>query len=380
MPRTRVREPWRTRPQRGLASTVKPVQMQEPSFELVKTACSLSISEFAYLVAAGVGATRRGSTWSLDRRHGPPRDRLPMSFFTRVVAAPTQLGGMAAPLHVDASRIDAPQMPQFAPNAHVALVFIEPSQTPVLPHEVRQAPSAHPCTHDIEAERLYWSLVSTDSCEVLHTGALLTMRALVQSRRITIYDDAHPDRSPIVEFGMVNALRVSAFTRHVLVPIAGCTVQDHIASSSGHSKAGEQHGVQRHYARRTERLRVRFAQAPRVANHGGVLHQLIWVRTASNREIVLDFTGPQFGIDDRLASTGTPFWREELPPWHERDPSWNGATQLRGFEVMSQVASFSSPQLPEGLLDDGMHAYVGDWIRDSALGVLDHRVSQQQAC
>ena len=96
----------------------------------------------------------------------------------------------------------------------------------------------------------------------------------------------------------------------------------------------------------------------------------MWCRTAAGRELVLDFTGPQYGEDDRLEATGTPFWSARLP---ERRAAPNVPVRVRGFDISEQVALFSEPQLPEALLAEQMHAHMGAWIRDSALAVLDHR-------
>ena len=51
------------------------------------------------------------------------------------------------------------------------------------------------------------------------------------------------------------------------------------------------------------------------------------------------------------------------------------AVHVRGFEVTGSVELFSAPRLSSGVLANEMHAYIGSWIRDSALGVLDHRVA-----
>ena len=131
---------------------------------------SLSISHFASLVAAGAGATRLGDQWALDLQHKPPRDRLPMTLFVRVVPAPAALGGGLMP--VSASALDAPQLPALVPHARAALVFVETSKAPVLPNELL-APHPDGAPADaVASEHLYWQIVSTDSCEALHTGAL----------------------------------------------------------------------------------------------------------------------------------------------------------------------------------------------------------------
>ncbi len=374
--RSRPRSSWRTRRHK---SCVSPAPAAPPLLASLRATGSLSISHFAYLVAAGAGATRvdGGSSsahprrWALDLRHKPPRDRLPMSFFARVVPAPAALGGGLAP--VSAEALDAPQLPHLAPNARAALVFVETSKLPVLPHELLSPqpdggePGSDVAASDVAgadaaaSELLYWRLVSTDSCEALHTGALLTLRCLIGLRGLAVRDD--DDGSPIVAFGMVNAVRLAPFVRHVMVPRHGCTVDGAATARGSAAPAPPQTAPRR-------RPRVRFAEAPREAAHGGAMHQLVWCRTAAGRELVLDFTGPQYGEDDRLAATGTPFWSARLP---ERRADEHTPVRVRGFEVTGQVALFSAPQLPEGVLENQMHAYIGSWIRDSALAVLDHR-------
>lgn len=259
-----------------------------------------------------------------------------MAFFARAVATPSELGGSVGPL--DAASIDVPQLDclVLTPNAQVALVFVETSKTPVLPHEMLPESIE-------EGERLYWRLVSTDSCEAVCTGALLTLRALAAAG-IRVRDD---QASSVVQFGMVNARRVEPFTRHIMVPRSGCTVD----ATSG----------------RGGRPRVRLDAPLREVANGGALHQLVWMCTASGRQIVMDFTGPQYGIEDRLATTGTPCWHSEVTDL------FGGASpvRVRGFDVLEGLALFSDPTLPEGF--NQINSYIGSWIRDSALGVLNHR-------
>ena len=233
-----------------------------------------------------------------------------MSFYARVVPAPPELSAHGH-IPVDAAGLDAPQLPTLAPNARAALVFVETSAKPVLPHELlRDGGDA------AAAERLYWQLVSTDSCEAVHTGALLTLRALV-GHGLAVRDDAHADRSPIVEFGMVNAVRLAPFTRHIMVPLAGTTVEvprtttttptttrtlppPHASPASASTHARPRANG------RASKARVRFAEAPRDAAHGGAMHQLVWCRTASGRELVFDLTGPQVRACLPLALSGMP--------------------------------------------------------------------------
>ena len=86
----------------------------------------------------------------------------------------------------------------------------------------------------------------------------------------------------------------------------------------------------------------------------------------------IDFTGPQYGIDDTLPSTGTPFWRSCVPRGRAADAPC--ALPGRGFELVGTPQAFSEPRLPQSALDNQMHAHIGLLIRDAALGVLEHRI------
>ena len=201
-----------------------------------------------------------------------------MQFYARVVPPPPPLTGSDGTAAVDASTVDVPQLAEcgISPLASVALVFVEPLTQehgePTMPDDAHAAP-------------LYWRIVSTDSCEACHTGVLLTLRNLDYQRGVRVCAtaaDGTPD--PIVFYGMLNAERTAPFVRHVMTPRAGCHVD----------------------AARGTRPRVRLAEPARPAAYGGCMHQLVYLRTLSGAEYVLDFTGPQYGIDDRLPSTRTP--------------------------------------------------------------------------
>jgi hypothetical protein len=310
---------------------------------------ALTIDDFAYLVAVGLGATRHrsdASRWELDLRHsvGAQKGRLPMCFYARAVSAPSELGGGTAP--VDASCVHVPQIDRaaYAPHARLALVFVEQSPTPVLPHEFLPMGDGGESRRE-RAEQLYWRLVSTDSCEAVHCGALLTLRSLCESG-IGVVDERG---DTIVEFGMQNALRHHPFTRHLMLPRAGCTIE-----------------------RRARGLPVvRVSEPPREAAHGAVMHQVVWARTRSGRELVMDFTGAQYGVEDRHPVTGTPFWHADVA-------SADSDGLVRGFELTGQTALFSGhgalrEMVESGPLANPMHAHIGTWIRDSALSVLEHR-------
>ena len=69
----------------------------------------------------------------------------------------------------------------------------------------------------------------------------------------------------------------------------------------------------------------------------------------------------------RVSNTAT-----EASPRH---PTRGTATcsQLRGFEITGGLAIFSGARLVDGILDNRTHAAVAYAMRDSALGVLEHR-------
>ena len=304
---------------------------------------SFTIAELAHILAVGIGPVRDASSrrWRFDRRHGPAGGRLPLEFHARAVAAPPSLlHADDASLTLPADALDMPQLEacQLAPHARAVLVFIEPSgDQPVLPDVDMPAP-------------LYWRLVSTDSCEALHSGVLLTLRTLlIEGRAQVCAETGQGEREPIVAFGMQNALRIAPFERHVMLPRAGVRVE----AASG----------------RRQKPRVLVDKPLRRATYGGALHQLVWVRVASGSEYVMDFTGPQYGIDHTLPATGTPFWMAPVP---RVDGGGDGAI-AHGFELSGERALFSEAQLHPGVLSNPMHAQVARSIHDSALGVIDHR-------
>ena len=118
------------------------------------------------------------------------------------------------------------------------------------------------------------------------------------------------------------------------------------------------------------RLRLRFddgaiPDAPRAA---GGSHRLLWFQTADGRELVADFTGPQYGIEDRIEETATPFWcaqvRRMADGSREIDPRF-------GLKLRGAAAAFCGEQLPPGVFDLRGHMNVTLRIRDSVLGVLE---------
>ena len=363
---------WRRRP-------FAPAPPPPPPLPSLRDDAQLTVSDFAFLVATGNGAVRCAgggpAAWHLDTRH-EPLGRLPMTFFARAANAPPGLlrrGSRPTPL-VDAALVDAPQLNRasFAPHARLRLVFVRKQlEAPALPHNFY--PEAADATMDdgeggrVSSERLYWAVVSTDSCEAVHCGALLALRNLMHARRTLVHDDAR--RSPLVEFGMVNALRVDPFVRHIMVPVEGCRVDEGGGGGGGGGTCDGGGGGGGSGG--TARARVLFSEAPREGAHGGAMHQLVWARAADGRQIVFDFTGAQYGVDERLPSTGSPFWQAEVEGG--ADGGGGPAVRSRGFELTGQILKFSEATLPTEALGNEMHAYIGSWIRDSALGVLDHR-------
>ena len=92
-----------------------------------------------------------------------------------------------------------------------------------------------------------------------------------------------------------------------------------------------------------------------------------------NREVsklVMDFTGPQYGVDEFLPATGTPFWQARVPSGLAPDEPCRVA---HGFELVGGVALFSGERVHEVALANSMHTHIGTLIATSALGVLDHR-------
>ena len=97
-----------------------------------------------------------------------------------------------------------------------------------------------------------------------------------------------PPTPPPPSLGATWQVRTQPFTRHVMTPIKGCTVEP---PTPAHPKPT-----------------VHLASPVRPASHGGCVHQLVWLCTEDGNEFVMDFTGPQYGVDDELQATGTPFW------------------------------------------------------------------------
>ena len=161
----------------------------------------------------GVGSAK----WHFDMRHGPPRNRLPMAFHAKAVAAPAALCRQDPLKPVPLDEVEVPQMADYgySPLARPVLVFVEKVTKPLLPDEMAHGRTA-------EGECLFWRLVSTDSCEAAHCGALLTMRALHCERRLEIVDERSGER--VRHFGMINAKRIAPFDRSVMVERDGVRV------------------------------------------------------------------------------------------------------------------------------------------------------------
>lgn len=286
--------------------------------------------------------------WHFDRRHLVPGERLPMEFHARAVAPPAPLCCSPGTLAVDANNLHVPQLRacQLVDHAIAMLTFVERSPAaPVLPD-------------DEFAATLYWRLVSTDSCEACHCGVLLTLRRLLLGMQIPLFVTADGRRERIVAFGMQNALRVAPFARHVMTPRDGCQV---ITPLSGC-------GVD---ATPTQaKLEVILGETPARVAHGGALHQLVWMRSDLGAEFVMDFTGAQYGVDEVLASTRTPFWLARIP---EGRAAGEPCRVAHDFELRGTACLYSDAQLDPAVLENKIHAHVGLKIRDGVIGVLQHR-------
>ena len=307
---------------------------------------SITLLELSHAIGIGLGASRSESgRWHFDLRHKPPRGRLPMAFFVKAVAAPAALCRPNPLNPVPLDEVEAPQLAdyEYSSLARPMLVFAERTARPLLPHEFEHGTTS-------EGQQLYWRLVSTDSCEATHCGALLTMRALALERGVELIDEDSGET--IVHFGMINARRIAPFERAVLVYRDGVRVQEEARG-----------GLPGTSTRKPPRLTFDAESLPRRPTQGGALHQLIYMQTASGRELLMDFTGPQYGVEPTLPATGTPCWRCVLGS----EASW-------GYQACGGVAAFSEPaQVHPAILKNQMHALVASWVRDSALGVLDHR-------
>eukprot|EP00966_Prymnesium_polylepis_P252268 5832280-Prymnesium_polylepis.1 len=155
-----------------------------------------------------------------------------------------------------------------------------------------------------------------------------------------------------VGYGLQSADRTEPFTRHVSVPLAAARVQ----TGGG--------------GRRARLLFEGDASVPDSPRAAGVSHRLLWLQAADGREIVADFTGPQYGIEDRLPETATPFWCaavvRSLGGTRSIDPRF-------GLRLRGPPAAFCGERLPAGVFDLRAHMNVTLRIRDSVLGVLRQR-------
>ena len=340
-----------------------------PQRSIVSQRTSITLHELSHAIAIGLGASMTpdgvgSAKWHFDMRHGPPRNRLPMAFHAKAVAAPAALCRQDPLKPVPLDEVEVPQMADYgySPLARPVLVFVEKVTKPLLPDEMAHGRTA-------EGECLFWRLVSTDSCEAAHCGALLTMRALHCDRRLEIVDERSGER--VRHFGMINAKRIAPFDRSVMVEVEGVRVvppptpPEGARGSGGGGSGGGGSGGGGSGGRGSGKARLVFRSEeamPRRPSQGGALHQLIYIQTTRGRELLMDFTGPQYGVEDCLAATGTPCWRCEV-----------GQEAKAGYELSGGVAPFSEPQIHPGVLDNQMHSLIGNWVRDSALGVLAHR-------
>ena len=317
--------------------------LSQPPLVPLEPGGRLRLRAFAEFAARGMGPVCDRGRWQYDVRHGPPNGRLPLSFSARAAAPPPALGGSSSLVPIPPPGVDCDaslRLDSFSPRARPVLAFCEMSISPVLPDEYEPA---------IGAERsaaLFWRLFATDSCEAVHAGVLLAIRRLIGAHASSLVPcDARG--VPIAELGMHTAERIRPFDRHVK-----------ISPSRVRLSAGAAGG--------RRRLAIDGAPPP-PPSHGGAMHQLVWLRAADGKESVCDFTGPQYGIEERLEGTRTPFWECDLS---------DGGAALRagyGLELRGQPLSYSATaQLPAEALQNEMHAHIGLWIRDSILGVLVH--------
>jgi hypothetical protein len=151
---------------------------------------------------------------------------------------------------------------------------------------------------------------------------------------------------------MQTARRIAPYTRHVKVTRSECRAERRASRDGG----GE---------RVTLSVRGKGAATETPACDDGSLHQLLWLRTAAGRELVADFTGPQYGLEARLAATGSPFWWADAADARLR--------QTHGLQLQGAPLRFEPPRAPWAELAGGapqsaaMHALVGLWVRDSLL-------------
>ncbi|KAL1523910.1 hypothetical protein AB1Y20_018829 [Prymnesium parvum] len=321
---------------------------------------SLSLLQLAALAARGLGAVRTAGVWRYDSA------RPPMALWLRVLSPPPELSeaakprrGDTIPLRVDALPDGVLEAPQLAlasyrdTPARPALVFREMSDGPELPHNFVSSdavgkltpPPAEAAAAGVSAaELLFWRLVSTDTCEVTSMAIALCLRHMHASGILPLHDERGV---PIVAYGLQSADRVLPFVRHISLPNAYVQLDP----------IGE------------DRLRLHMQDDcfPTWPKGGGTRHRLLWLQAADGREIVADFTGPQYGIEDRLAATMTPFW--SAPVLRSAEGSRYIDPRL-GLQLRGSAAAFCGAQLPAGVFDDRSHMSMTLRARDSVLAVL----------
>jgi hypothetical protein len=241
---------------------------------------AFSLSQLTALIAKSLGPVCEDGVWRhSDNEFAPLRlSNLRCS----CPPPPLSGGGPTLPLQqLDWAEVAA----QYAehPSVRPLLAFHEHSEEHPLPDELLSSLPAGQRSDASSTERLYWQLVCTSKCEAVHMGIALALRLL--SVELTLWSDSRHGSEPIVDVGLVSADRVAPFERMVGV------IRDAVEISAG----------------RKVRLRE-GAELPQRPKKGGCAHRVLWLKTASGRQLLADFTGAQFGIDELLPATRTPFW------------------------------------------------------------------------
>lgn len=210
------------------------------------------------------------------------------------------------------------------------LVLLEDSPTRTLPDEL------DPTATRAESEQLFWRLVCTDQCEAVHMGVALALRIFSAELALTI------DGKVVENIGLVSCERTEPFTRHIVARREDCEVSG--GGSSGSTV-------------------VRFdeGKAPRPPKkRGGVAHRVLWFKSGG-RQVLADFTGPQYGLEDRLEASGTPFYRVDVEDVERRF----GLTPIPGCG-----GSFLGEALPLGIFDEKQQMCASLRVRDAVLEQL----------
>ena len=287
----------------------------------------LSIPEFAALVARALGPTRDATTGEWVHTNS---DRAPLSLdFLRGTSPPSPLGKSSVLAITDAIDCSSLKDPYDGTPALPHAVFLESTGERTLPTEFLPGDPK-------VSERLFWRLVCTDQCEAVHMGVALAVRILWDN--LTLMDEG----TPIVDFGLVSADRTAPFARHIPLMKVDC---DAAPSSDGRTKLWTR------------------TPPPGPAKPGGCAHRVLWLRTADGRQKLADFTGAQFGIDERLPATATPFWSAGVELLVSR-------VSCYGLTPRPNAVSFIGVSLPLGIFDSRPQMVAALRVRDRILRVL----------